>query len=367
MTRPVIAIMAGGTGGHVFPALALAQRLQAAQCDIVWLGTQRGIEARLVPAARIPIEWISVSGVRGKGAVTLLAAPFWILLAFWQALRALRRHRPAAVVGLGGFVAGPGGVAAWLLRRPLIIHEQNAVAGLTNRLLARLARRVLEAFPGSFGRGRRNATAIGNPVRREFFAQSSPTQRNPRLGERLRLLVIGGSQGARRLNSVIPQAVKLLAQQGQRVALRHQAGPRWLEETRAAYASTGVEAEILPFIDDMAAAYANADLVICRAGALTVSELAAVGVASILVPFAAAVDDHQTANAQHLVAANAARLLPEATLTAEQLAHEIATLCNAPQRLQQMACNAQQLARPQATDALAQAVFAAAGLDWSAA
>ena len=358
-------IMAGGTGGHVFPALALARRLQSAACDVVWLGTQRGIEARVVPAAGIPIEWVDVSGVRGKHVATLLAAPFRIARAVWQSLRAMRIHRPVVVVGLGGFVSGPGGLAAWLSRRPLVIHEQNAIAGLTNRLLARLATQVLEAFPGSFGQLTVVTRTIGNPVRSEFFAQRPPAERlrsTIQRGTPVKVLVVGGSQGALKLNAVVPKALAELTRQGWSFAIRHQAGERWLAETEKNYRDAGVFATVDKFIDDVAGAYAAADLVICRAGALTVSEIAAVGVASVLVPFAAAVDDHQTANARYLVRAQAAVLVPESELTAERLAAEVGQLLNQPGRLRAMAQNARSLARPDATEELARSALAAAGL-----
>ena len=367
--RPLAMIMAGGTGGHVFPALALARRLQSAACDVVWLGTQRGIEARVVPAAGISIEWVDVSGVRGKHVATLLAAPFRIARAVWQSLRAMRRHRPVVVVGLGGFVSGPGGVAAWLTRRPLVIHEQNAVAGLTNRLLARVATRVLEAFPGSFGGSRVRALTIGNPVRAEFFAKPAPAARiSPSVsGRTINVLVIGGSQGALKLNAAVPSAMAELRRDGWSFAIRHQTGERWLAETDQHYREAGVPATTDKFIDDVASAYAAADLVICRAGALTVSEIAAVGVASVLVPFAAAVDDHQTANARFLVQAQAAVLVPESELTAGRLAAEIRALLREPGRLLAMAQNARGLARPDATQQLARATLAAAGLPQEAA
>jgi UDP-N-acetylglucosamine--N-acetylmuramyl-(pentapeptide) pyrophosphoryl-undecaprenol N-acetylglucosamine transferase len=358
MRGPVL-IMAGGTGGHVFPALALARALQERSFEVVWLGTQRGIEARLVPAAGIPVEWISIGGLRGKGAATLLAAPFRLLRALWESLAVMRRRRPLVVVGLGGFVSGPGGLAAWLMRRPLLIHEQNAVAGLTNRLLARLAGEVLVAFPGAFASGRATRE-IGNPVRREFFALPAPELRWSGRGGALRLLVVGGSQGAARLNAVVPQALARLAGTLP-VAVRHQAGERWIGAAREAYAQARIEAEVLPFIDDIAAAYGWADLVVCRAGALTVSELAAAGVPAILVPFPAAVDDHQTRNAGFLVGRGAAVLLPEGELTAERLAAELARLGADRARLLEMACRARALARPRATEDLADATLAAAG------
>ncbi len=315
MSRPIL-IMAGGTGGHVFPALALARLLRAKSHDVIWLGTQRGLEARVVPAERIPIEWLSVGGLRGKGIMTLLAAPFRLALALAQALRVMWRYRPLVVVGLGGFVTGPGGVAAWLMRRPLLIHEQNAVAGFTNRCLSHLARDVLEAFPGSFGSGVR-ARAIGNPVRQDITAIAPPATRFADRSGAIRILVIGGSQGANRLNRMVPPALALVKQSGTIPAIdvRHQAGERWIDNGRESYANAGVRADVRPFIEDMAEAYSWADLVICRSGALTVSELAAAGVGAILVPFPAAVDDHQTHNAQYLVKEGAAVLIARSPLS----------------------------------------------------
>ncbi|HVO45067.1 MAG TPA: undecaprenyldiphospho-muramoylpentapeptide beta-N-acetylglucosaminyltransferase [Steroidobacteraceae bacterium] len=355
VARPIL-IMAGGTGGHVFPALALARLLRARSLEVVWLGTRRGLEARVVPAEQIPIEWLSVGGLRGKGLRTLLAAPFKLLLALAQALRIMWRHRPVVVVGLGGFVTGPGGVAAWLTRRPLLIHEQNAVAGFTNRCLSHLAREVLEAFPGSFGPGSR-ARLIGNPVRENISALPPPAGRFALRDGAIRILVIGGSQGATRLNAVVPFALARLKQAGNPaippIDVRHQAGERWIEAGRQSYASAGVRADVRPFIEDMAEAYSWADLVICRSGALTVSELAAAGVGAILVPFPAAVDDHQTHNAQYLVSEGAAVLIADRDLTAERLAQELQRLCAGRGKLLAMAERARQLARPHAADELA--------------
>lgn len=353
-------IMAGGTGGHVFPALALAARLQERACEVVWLGTRAGIEARLVPAAGIPVEWIGIGGLRGKGLMTLLRAPFALLRALWQAVAAVRRQRPAVVVGLGGYVTGPGGLAAWLLRRPLVIHEQNAVAGFTNRVLARLADPVLEAFPGSFPAAR-GARAIGNPVRAAFRALPPPQVRYGARSGALRLLVVGGSQGAAKLNATVPAALALLP--SGLFEVRHQAGERGLEAAREAYARAGVAARIEPFIDDIAEAYAQADLVVCRAGALTVSELAAAGVAALFVPFAAAVDDHQTLNARQLEARGAARLLSERELEATRLAQELRGLAALGREgLAAMAAAARGFDSPGATEDMAAAVLAAGSL-----
>jgi len=351
VTRPIL-IMAGGTGGHVFPALALARLLREKALDVVWLGTERGLEARVIPAEGIPLERLSVGGLRGKGMMTWLVAPFRLSLALAQALRVMWRHRPLVVVGLGGFVTGPGGIAAWLTRRPLLIHEQNAVAGFTNRCLAHLARVVLEAFPGSFGK-EVHARVIGNPVRHDISAVAPPATRFADRSGPMRLLVFGGSQGAARLNGVVPFALARLAGRLD-FEVRHQAGDRWLEEARASYARAGVRAEVRPFIEDMAQAYAWADLVICRAGALTVSELAAAGVAAVLVPFPGAVDDHQSHNAQFLVRAAAAIVVADRELTEERLAGELERLCSGRARLLAMAERARALAAPRAAEELAE-------------
>jgi UDP-N-acetylglucosamine--N-acetylmuramyl-(pentapeptide) pyrophosphoryl-undecaprenol N-acetylglucosamine transferase len=360
MSRGVAMIMAGGTGGHVFPALATARVLRRRGFDVVWLGTERGIEARLVPAEGIPVEWLSVSGLRGKGVATLLAAPFRLCVALSQALRAMRRHRPSVVLGAGGFASGPGGVAAWLTRRPLVVHEQNAVAGLTNRVLARLAVRVLEGFPGSFGRGVR-AERVGNPVRREIAAVPPPERRLAGRVGPLRLLVFGGSQGAARLNAVLPAALAQFPP-ALRPEVLHQTGTSGLDETVAAYRSRGIDADVRPFIDDMAGAYGWADLAVCRAGALTVAELAAAGLPAVLVPFPAAVDDHQTRNAEQVVAAGAAVLLPESTLTPVSLAEVLRGLLEAGRpRLATMGMAARRTAITDADERLADACIAAAG------
>jgi UDP-N-acetylglucosamine--N-acetylmuramyl-(pentapeptide) pyrophosphoryl-undecaprenol N-acetylglucosamine transferase len=353
MSAPVALIMAGGTGGHVFPALALARVLRARSWRVVWLGTRRGIEARIVPVEQIPIEWLSIGGLRGKGALTLLAAPFRLARALLEALLIMRRHRPSIVVGLGGFVTGPGGVAAWLMRRPLLIHEQNAVAGFTNRCLARVASQVLAAFPRAFHADIK-VQVIGNPVRADIAALAPPPARFASRRGPIRVLVIGGSQGAVKLNSVVPQALAQVGRAAQ-LEVRHQSGERWLAQAEHCYREAGVSARVAPFIDDMAEAYAWADLVICRAGALTVAELAAAGVGALFVPFAAAVDDHQTRNAAWLADEGAALLISEAELTAERLARELAPLCRGRGRLLAMAERARLMARPHATEALADA------------
>jgi UDP-N-acetylglucosamine--N-acetylmuramyl-(pentapeptide) pyrophosphoryl-undecaprenol N-acetylglucosamine transferase len=360
MTRKVAMVMAGGTGGHVFPALATARVLKRRGFDIVWLGTQRGIESRLVPAEGIPVEWLSVSGLRGKGALTLLAAPVRLLLALSQAWRAVRKHQPRVVLGAGGFASGPGGIAAWLLRRPLVVHEQNAVAGLTNRVLARFATRVLEGFPNSFG-DRVHAVRVGNPVRPEIAAIAPPERRYPGREGRARLLVFGGSQGAARLNAVLPAALAELPAT-LRPEVLHQTGNAGHADTVQAYRSRGIEADVRPFIDDMASAYGWADLAVCRSGALTVAELAAAGLPAIMVPFPAAVDDHQTRNAEYAVRANAARLLPESELTPLTLAAQLRSLLEAGRPLlEQMAHAARGTAIVDADERLADACEQAAG------
>jgi UDP-N-acetylglucosamine--N-acetylmuramyl-(pentapeptide) pyrophosphoryl-undecaprenol N-acetylglucosamine transferase len=338
-----VLIMAGGTGGHVFPGLAAASALDEKSVSVTWLGTRRGVEARLVPAAGIPISYINVSGVRGKGLVEMLKAPFQVIAAIWQAGRILRRVRPNCVLGLGGFAAGPGGIASWLLRKPLVIHEQNAVAGTTNRLLARFARRILLGFPGAFPDNPR-VIHTGNPVRRDIAALVEPGQRLAEHGETLRLLVVGGSLGASILNETLPGTVAGLGN----IDVWHQTGTNQLQQVRDAYQGSGIEARVEPFIDDMAEAYHWADLVVCRSGALTVSELAAAGLASILIPFPAAIDDHQTRNALWLVEAGAACLVPQSELGVEKLRAQISGLVMDREALLTMSKKARALAMPDA-------------------
>jgi UDP-N-acetylglucosamine--N-acetylmuramyl-(pentapeptide) pyrophosphoryl-undecaprenol N-acetylglucosamine transferase len=320
-----IVIMAGGTGGHVFPALAVAAVLREHGHDVVWMGAPDSFESRTVPQYGFPIEFITVSGLRGKGLTKLLFAPLLLLRAIAQAWRVLRQQKPDAVLGMGGFASGPGGIAAWLQDRALIIHEQNAIAGMTNRVLARFARRVLQAFPGAFSE--RVGITVGNPVRAQVMALPPPERRYAGREGALRVLVMGGSQGARALNERVPQALALIPV-AQRPVVRHQAG-RTLAVAQAAYATAGVQAEVVEFITDVAAAYAWADLVICRSGASTVSELAAAGVASILVPFPAAVDDHQTHNALYLSKVGGGLLIQERDLSPQRLADELIKLTHA--------------------------------------
>jgi UDP-N-acetylglucosamine--N-acetylmuramyl-(pentapeptide) pyrophosphoryl-undecaprenol N-acetylglucosamine transferase len=333
--EPHVMVMAGGTGGHVFPALAVAQWLSGQGCRITWLGSAQSMESRLIPDYGIPLEQIAVRGLRGVGLKRRLMAPFEIGRALWQALAVLRRTRPQLVLGMGGFVTGPGGLMARVLRIPLVIQEQNAIPGLTNRLLARLACRVFEAFPGSFGADL-GAETSGNPVRREIVDLPLPALRFSDRSGPVRLLVLGGSLGARALNQVVPEAVARLPSD-QRPLVRHQSGEKLYDEALAAYRAAGVTAQVKAFEKDMADAYGWADLVICRAGALTVSELAAAGVGAVLVPYPHAVDDHQTHNARFLVEAGAARLAPQDSLSAETLAGWLIELCNNRTELLRMA------------------------------
>jgi UDP-N-acetylglucosamine--N-acetylmuramyl-(pentapeptide) pyrophosphoryl-undecaprenol N-acetylglucosamine transferase len=323
MSAAPVLIMAGGTGGHVFPALAVANVLRERGVPVVWLGVPGSMEARLVPAQGFPIEWVRVAGIRGKGKLAMVLAPFRIARAVAQAVGVLRRVRPRSVLGAGGYVSGPGGIAAWLLRIPLLIHEQNAIPGLTNRWLAKIANQVLEAFPGSFA-PQVNARTIGNPVRADIAALPAPDERFAgRSGTHL--LVFGGSQGARTLNEVLPTALSLIAP-ALRPQVRHQTGERGLETTRAAYRDARVEAEVVPFIDDMAKAYAWADFAVCRAGAMTIAELQAAGVGAVFVPLPIATDDHQTKNAEVMVRVGAALLIQERDLTAQRLGDVVAEL-----------------------------------------
>ena len=358
-----ILIMAGGTGGHVFPALAVAAVLRERGAEVHWLGTRRGLEARLVPAAGIPLATLSVAGLRGKGPLSWLAAPFKLAWSLGQSLRLILRFRPMAVLGMGGFASGPGAVVTWLLHLPLLIHEQNAAAGLTNRLLARIADRVMTGFPSTFP-GRRRVLHTGNPVRTEIAALAPPAQRLAQHQGPLRLLVIGGSQGARALNQAVPQAVATLPPRC-RPQVRHQCGERWQEEVAADYRGQGLDdVRVEAFIDDMPGAYAWADLVVCRAGALTVAELAAAGCAALLVPYPHAVDDHQTRNAMTLVEGGAALLVPEGTDFSERLAAQLREFTAEGgadrSRLLAMAEAARRQARPDAAERVAELCLEAA-------
>ncbi|MEL0027864.1 MAG: undecaprenyldiphospho-muramoylpentapeptide beta-N-acetylglucosaminyltransferase [Perlucidibaca sp.] len=353
MVKSVV-VMAGGTGGHVFPALAVARALQAQGVSIHWLGTRAGIEADLVPKAGFAITYLDVGGLRGNGLKPLLQAPVKLLRAVWAATRVFKAVEADAVIGLGGYVTGPGGRAARIAGLPLYVHEQNAIAGFNNKALSRFATRILQAFPQAFPASPR-VEWVGNPVREEIATLALPSQRYAARRGPLRVLVMGGSLGAVALNELVPAALALL-EPAQRPLIRHQAGRKHADKAAAVYQKLGVQAEILPFIDDMAAVYDWADLVICRSGALTVSELAAAGVASVLIPFPHAVDDHQTANARFLSDAGAACLFQQRDLTAEAFADTLRGLLDR-QQLQAMAEKARALAKPDATALVVNAIL----------
>jgi UDP-N-acetylglucosamine--N-acetylmuramyl-(pentapeptide) pyrophosphoryl-undecaprenol N-acetylglucosamine transferase len=342
-----VLIMAGGTGGHVFPALAIAKCLQKEDIQVEWLGTQRGLEATIVPAAGIPLHCISVTSWRREGFVKRLLGPFLLLAALYQSLQILRHFKPQLVLGMGGFASGPGGIAAWFLGIPLVVHEQNAVAGVTNRILARFASRVLEGFPEGFPK-QVKAIWTGNPVREELSQVSSPESRFKGRTGALRLLIIGGSQGATALNKLCPTAIAEIPE-AERPEIWHQAGGGNDQVTINLYQTAGVKARVDGFIQEMDKAYAWADIVICRAGALTVAELATVGVGSILVPFPFAVDDHQTHNGRFLEAAGAAILVQQKALDPTKLAEIMIGLHGDRQRLLKMAEAAKSVAKPKAT------------------
>lgn len=346
-----ILIMAGGTGGHVFPALAVANAMKKRGFTVEWLGTRRGMEAEIVPKAGFPIHFISVTGLRREGILKRLLAPFRLMLALFQALLVIYRFKPNVVLGMGGFASGPGGVAAWLLRVPLVIHEQNAIAGFTNGLLARIATRVLEGFPGSFQKIKaiRGVICTGNPVREELLQVPTPEQRLEEREGPLNILILGGSQGAKALNELCPEAFALIAT-SERPFIKHQTGAISRESTEYAYKSANVLARVEPFIHDMAGAYAWADLVICRAGALTVAELTAVGVGSILVPFPYAVDDHQTYNGRFLEQDAAAKMIAQTVLNPALLADIIVGLSRNRQKILAMALAAKGLSKPDALE-----------------
>ena len=315
MKEKVALIMAGGTGGHIFPGLAVAQALREQGWRVHWLGAPDSMEARLVPPQGFALETIEFGGVRGKGLKTLALLPFRLLKAFWQALSVVRRVQPDVLVGFGGYITFPGGMMGVLAGKKLVLHEQNSVAGAANKVLAGVADRVFTAFPGAL----KQAQWVGNPLRESFLRQPDPAQRFAGRSGPLKLLVVGGSLGAKALNDIVPRALALLPE-GARPAVLHQSGAKQIEALRANYAAAGVQAELTPFIDDTAQAFADADVVICRAGASTVTEIAAVGAAAIYVPFPHAVDDHQTSNANFLVQAGGGWLLQQDALDAQKLA-----------------------------------------------
>lgn len=351
-TRAPVLIMAGGTGGHIFPGLAVAAALRAREVPVLWLGSRGGMESRIVPEHHLELHTLPVAGLRGKRLGAQLAAPWMLARAGIAAWRVLRRVRPRSVLSLGGYAAGPGGVAAWLQRRPLLVHEQNRVAGFTNRVLAKFARRVMSGFPGAFPAAA-HAEWTGNPVRAEIAALPAPAERfAPRSGAP-HLLVLGGSLGARTLNMGLPDALALIPEE-RRPEVLHQCGGAHVQATRAAYERLHVEAKVEPFVADMAQAYAWADLAVCRAGALTLAELAAAGLGAILMPFPHAVDDHQTRNAESFVAVGAAELVHDRDFDPSRFAGLLERLLRDPDKRLVMATAARTLAKPDAADVIAQ-------------
>jgi UDP-N-acetylglucosamine--N-acetylmuramyl-(pentapeptide) pyrophosphoryl-undecaprenol N-acetylglucosamine transferase len=348
-----VLIMAGGTGGHIFPGLAVAEVLRQQNIPVRWLGAVGGMETRTVPDAGIELDVVAITGLRGKGLMRWIQMPLMLFRAVWQARRLLEANRPGCAISFGGYAAAPGGIAAWTKGIPVLVHEQNRIPGLTNRLLMRFARKILQGFPGTFPHDK-SAIDSGNPVRRQVASIEAPQTRLAGRSGPVRVLVTGGSQGAQILNKVVPAALKLLSS-SIATQVRHQAGAKRVDEALEAYGTAGVDADIQPFISDMAEAYSWADLVICRSGALTVAELAAAGVASVLVPFAYAVDDHQTRNAQYLADAGAAIILSQSTLDAKILASALEPLLCDRTTLATMANAARQQALPNAAEKVVEA------------
>lgn len=354
MSRTIL-IMAGGTGGHIYPGLAVADALRAQGWNVVWLGAPNSMEAELVPKHGYPVAWVNFTGVRGKGLLRLLTLPFTLLRALGQSAVAIFSYRPDVVLGMGGYITMPGGLMAAMLRRPLVIHEQNSIAGMSNKVLAQLAARVLSGFPGVLKR----AEWCGNPVRADIAALPEPKVRYAERSGKLNVLVVGGSLGAQALNEAMPQALAMMSEQ-ERPKVLHQTGKKNLEAVRQLYERAGVRADIRPFLEDMANQYAQADVLICRAGALTIAELAAAGVASVLIPLPIAVDDHQTHNARFLSEQGAAVLLPQSDLSAEKLAQLLRGFSR--EKLLAMAQAARRLAKPDATRQVAQVCAELAGV-----
>ncbi len=347
-------IMAGGTGGHIFPALAVAERLRVAGHEVFWLGSSQGLETKLVPEYRFPLEVLPIAGIRSTSITRKLQAPGQMARALFKASKIIKERRPKVALGMGGFAAGPGGLIAWKHKIPLVIHEQNSIPGMTNRWLSRLATKIYQAFPDSFPASK-NAQVCGNPVRQEIIDLPDPKQRWQGRGTSpLRLLILGGSQGAKILNETVPKALTLLPN-NLNIQIRHQTGTATLELAQEAYKSHGIDAQVMPFIHNMAEAYGWADLAIARAGALTLAELAAAGLGSLLIPFPYAVDDHQTHNAAWLVKAQAAHLLPQNTLTAESLAQALQPYTQDRTQALKLAQAAREQAQTTATETIAEA------------
>jgi UDP-N-acetylglucosamine--N-acetylmuramyl-(pentapeptide) pyrophosphoryl-undecaprenol N-acetylglucosamine transferase len=353
--KPSILIMAGGTGGHIFPGLAVAEYLRVCGWKVSWLGNQNGMEYRLVKACDFPFEGVDFGGLRGKGIKAKLMLPFNLARASFQCWKIMRRLKPSVVLGMGGYITFPGGLMTKFLKKPLVLHEANSVAGSANLALAKIAMRTLTGFPDSM----KHAEWVGNPIREEFDAVEVPSKRYEKRKGNLSILVVGGSLGAAALNEAVPAALALMDEKS-RPHVIHQAGDKHLADLQQRYAQLGVEAEVLPFIDDMPAAYAQADLVICRSGAMTVSEIAACGVASCLIPFPHAIDDHQTANARFLSNQDAAVLLPQSDLNPQDLASMIQNFNR--DDLQAMAERAHGLAKPRATQRVAEVCADCAGV-----
>lgn len=347
-----ILIAAGGTGGHVYPALAVADYLREKNIKVTWVGTEKGLEHRVVPAANIPLEIISISGLRGKGLLNLVFVPMKLLVAIVQVIKIFFRIKPDAVLGMGGFVSGPCGLAAFFLRKPLYLHEQNAVPGLTNKVLRHVATTTMQAFPNSF-KGRQDVLATGNPIRKDISELVKPELRMIERKDTIRLLIIGGSLGAQALNENVPLALSEITKDIQ-PNVWHQTGRNKLDETLKNYKKANIEAKVTEFIEDMAEAYEWADLVICRAGALTISELANAGVAAILVPYPYAVDDHQTANAKYLTEAGAAILIQQDQLALKLKESITELLLAGRKKLIEMAMAARELSKPDATKIVAE-------------
>jgi UDP-N-acetylglucosamine--N-acetylmuramyl-(pentapeptide) pyrophosphoryl-undecaprenol N-acetylglucosamine transferase len=366
--RPIL-VTAGGTGGHVYPGLAVARALIKQDIPVVWMGTHKGLEARVIPAAGIEMAWLDVNGLRGKGLMTLLAAPVKLVKALFQSIAIMRKHRPVVVLGMGGFVAGPGGLVASLMGIPVVIHEQNAVAGLTNKLLSKFSKKILEGFPQTFSKGvavakQNKIIAVGNPVRKEIIEIAAPEKRLAGRQGVARLLIIGGSLGAQALNEIVPQALAEL-DVNIRPEVRHQAGKGKDATTQADYKAVSVDALVTPFIENMDEAYEWADLIICRAGALTIAEVAAAGLASVLVPYPYAVDDHQTANGAYLADGGAAILIQQTEFNKDSASKVLQSLLTNREKIVNMSIKARKLAKPMATDEVAAICAQLAGYEFN--